>query len=163
MAWGPSGNGHEWLKVDLTTVHRAVPAPGELAPVTASRATTPVIWVPPAPCYVRGVIVNDDENDSFPLDKMAIVATDPDADRTFVLQTSGYQFARGWGARGPQHEDSGFEAATASGGYFMFPAGAAPGRPNAQRALIALRETAGSSVGTLHWHLEYRLLPGGWS
>jgi len=163
MGWGPIGNGgEEWFQVNLTTVHRAAPAPGELGEITSSKSTTPTIWTPPAPCYVRGMVVHDDQGDPISAVDMSVTHTADLANDTFVEFTQGYDRGLGWGVRGPQ--DNSTDKGTQEAGVLLYPAGSVPGRPADARELVALATAGGGPiVGTLHWHFEYMLLQGGFA
>lgn len=152
-----------WEVANITTVHRAVPVPPQLAAIPVSPGI--VIWSPPFPCLLRGFTINDDQADplvgagaatlSIGVNQAAAAVT------LLTIAIATVNFGNticGWGVFGPVNSTN---VGTNDSGIVLAPAGSVPGRAALFREIRAF-SNAGTYTGTLRFRFEYRPFVGPW-
>lgn len=153
-----------WQQVNVTTVHRAVPGPGQLAVIPVSPGIA--IWSPSVPCLVRNFTINDDETDplvgaggattlSIGVNQNAVAVI------LFTIAVATANFGNtliGWGVFGPVNSTN---LGNQDSGIVLAPAGSIPGRPTLFREIRAF-SNAGTYTGTLRFRFEMRPFVGTW-
>jgi len=152
-----------WTQVNVTTVHRAVPGPGQLGPIPVSPGIT--IWSPPFPCLTRNFTINDDETDPLVAAGAATISIGVNQGAvavilyTIAIATATFQATlNGWGVFGPVNSTN---LGNQDSGIVLAPAGSVPGRPALFREIRAF-SNAGTYTGTLRFRFEMRAFAGAW-
>ncbi len=146
--------GADWQMINVTYVAgvgtEIVPSPGT------------VLWTPPFPCLVRGLVANDDSGNALVgaggATTLSIgVDTQPVVFVSAIALASYATILQGWGVSGTSTSSA--SSGCQDSGVVLAPAGSLPGRATLARSLRGFGN-AGTITGTLRIHFEMRPFAG---